>query len=234
MMKKNDFLKLCDELGYTSKLVSYNSLARHFFNDYKKLDSNFYKSFNDDYFRFFDLLNTFCSLNGQDIKVIQNYARSNYCRYKRLYNKVYSILDYEYVYFLTFTFDDKLINIPLNELSYNSDIFNKFRLKTRDTLTRLLNTFCIDYVGNEDFGSKNDRFHYHVLVACNDSNSLNLAYNWPYGFIDIQVRHNNNVQCLSQYVNKLARHSIKTTNKRCNLIYPRVSRHTRTRNNTCT
>lgn len=227
-MIKSDFLNLCDELGYTAKLVSYNSLARHFYRDYKKLDKDFYNRFNSDYFNFMNSLQIFCSLHNQDINVLQNYARANYVRYKRLYDKVSSILENDFVYFLTFTFDDKLINIKLDSESYNSDNFIKFRTKTRDSLTRLLNTFCIDYVGNEDFGSKNDRFHYHVLVACNDLNSLNFVYNWPYGFIDIQTRHSNNVACLSNYVNKLARHSIKTTNKRSNLIYPRVSRHVRT------
>lgn len=222
---KNDFLKLCDELGYTAKLVSYNSLARHFYRDYKKLDSNFYQSFNKEYFQFFDFLQAFCNLNGFDISVLQNYARANYARYKRLYNKVCSILDYDNVFFLTFTFDNSKISINLEESFYNTDAFIKFRTKTRDRLTRLLNTFCVDYVGNEDFGSKNDRFHYHVLVACEDADCSNLAYNWPYGYIKIKDRYSNDISRLSNYVNKLARHSIKTTNKRSNLIYPRASRH---------
>lgn len=227
-MERNEFLRLCDQLGYTSKLASYNSLLRHYQSDYRRLDKNLYNSFNNEYNRFISFLVYFCNYHCFDIKVLQNYVRANYARYKRLYNKVCSILDNEYVYFLTFTFDNSKIPVNLDLSSYNSDPFSKFRTKSRDTLTRLLNTFCSDYVGNEDFGSKNDRFHYHVLIACNDSNSLNLAYNWPYGFIDIEPIHSKNVACLSNYVNKLARHSIKTTNKRANLIYPRASRHTHT------
>lgn len=126
------------------------------------------------------------------------------------------------IYFATFTYSNDKGNLSATSLK------NKI-------LRRLNNDNVVDYVINVDYGTKNDRLHYHGLIIIKDSEEnyfINvkrktkdnkyiagkklitpylLNYEKNVGFFDMEPLKDNekSINKLSNYINKLVLHSLK-------------------------
>ena len=140
-------------------------------------------------------------------------ARKHRCNYRIRYMLDKNI---DNCYFMTFSFTDE----TLNRLNADS---------RRQYVRRYLSKYCSDYVANIDYGSKNEREHYHAIGIIKDlsilmpgkvENVFNMA-NYEKGFSScIKIRNCADYTKLSSYINKITNHCFKdTTSKR--LIYSR-------------
>lgn len=114
------------------------------------------------------------------------------------------------LYFLTLTFDDKTLR---------STTF-----KTRKTtITRILSSFCDDYILNVDYGTKNEREHFHAIIVLlskydgvgkDEEGHITIAdldEKYKYGFYRAEeIRTDKkDAERLSRYITKLTMHSVK-------------------------
>ena len=137
---------------------------------------------------------------------------------KARYNKVsrikkhlvYLIYHKKYHYFITFTFNDKMLS--------------KCDRTKRDSIKSALNTFSDDiyYILNIDFGSKNDREHFHCIVGTDNSSDIrkHLESNYPCFIWCEPISYGSeSVSQLSKYVNKLTNHCCKNSTKNKRIVY---------------
>lgn len=118
-------------------------------------------------------------------------------------------------------------------LSFTDDVLASSEpLERRDWVRRRLKSLSDFYIANIDFGSETEREHYHTVIRLPfwDTNNTSL---WPYGYTKAE-----RVRCsgcaddpksfnrLSEYVSKLALHSLKESTKLSRIIY---SRHGKTK-----
>lgn len=99
--------------------------------------------------------------------------------------------------FVTLTISDEYIS---RNISYLRQYVCKFLKK--------MNCF---YVGNIDYGSINERMHFHFVVASDDIDFI--KNNYKLGFSDIRIITSNNAYRLSNYLDKLTLHAIKQETK---------------------
>lgn len=144
----------------------------------------------------------------------------------RLKKRIATILDKGNAYFLTLTFSDDAL------ASTQPHIRRKY-------VRELVKAISDDYVGNIDFGKKNGREHYHVVLHTDKFNDLVYKYfkgsgysadysaaidSWSnYGkyFIKQCGNDESDSTALAKYTCKLTNHAIKETTKRNALIYSR-------------
>ena len=123
----------------------------------------------------------------------------------RLRQRIEKIIKSDNCLFLTFTF--------------NNDYIDKVKdSNKRIYVVRWLKKYCIDYVGNVDYGEKNGRIHFHCVVSVTkdiDSNT------WKYGAINFKRIYNKDSKSMALYVNKLTNHALKESAKCQYLIYPK-------------
>lgn len=134
---------------------------------------------------------------------------ASYQRTKRLNSKIRFILqNNDKVSFLTMTFNDSIL------ASTSAETRRKY-------IIRFLKSFNVPYVANIDYGLKNEREHYHAVIATADVSRH--AYNKfvPDSSINFKLIYNNNSKALAKYINKLTNHAIKNTTKSCRVIYSR-------------
>lgn len=149
--------------------------------------------------------------NGLIFNENNDYERilnNRYCKVSRIKKRlVYLITHFDYLYFCTFTFDDYFIK--------------KCDRSKRDLIKHCIIRFDIDvnYILNVDYGKKNEREHYHCIIATNNNGNLRNYLKCTYPFFtscDSINKSNNDIKRLSKYINKLSNHCIKdsTKNKR--------------------
>ena len=144
-------------------------------------------------------------LNEKDPLVIEAYKinRASYQRTKRLRFRVAKLLKKPCL-FLTLTFN--------NEAMQATSIETKRRY-----VSRCLKQFDVPYIANVDYGSKNDRLHYHAIIQLE-----RISHDaWIYGNLDFKKVVVPNDAAISKYLNKLTNHAIKETCKGNRLIYSR-------------
>lgn len=153
----------------------------------------------------------YCFINNIDFVPDLNLERKLKARYmkvsrikKRL---IYLLTRYDFIYFVTFTFDDKLIN--------------RCDRTKRDLIKSSLLSFDehIKFILNIDYGKKTEREHYHCICATNNGSCLGTHLNNTYpSFTKTELCHkkSSDLKRLSKYINKLTNHSLKdsTRNKR--------------------
>lgn len=103
----------------------------------------------------------------------------------------YATSKFDYSYFITITY---------NEFNYNK---SKILKVSRDIKNSLKDIDCF-YLFHKDFGSKNDRLHFHIILFTND---LNFQFNWCRGFSNTKKIKDINDKALSHYLIKYAYHS---------------------------
>lgn len=136
---------------------------------------------------------------------IDNLYKNNCKKFSRALKRINYIMDnFNYVYFCTFTFSDDYI------LKYDK-CFKYFK-------NHYLKDFC--YLGNIDFGSINDRVHYHCVIGSDYKVNKDIL-KWKYGFYDLKLC-NKNSKAISKYIVKLSYHSFKKCHK---LIYSRINKN---------
>ena len=156
------------------------------------------KSLDDEYF---DLC---LEYDFKDIQEARKINLASYRRTSRLRERIQKYLTMGECLFLTLTFDDSTLN------NTNTQTRKKY-------VSKCLKMISDYYVANIDFGSMNEREHYHaVVVAKKVSQEM-----WQYGNLDWQriKVSNKSVARVPKYLNKLTNHAIKETTKRCCIIY---------------
>lgn len=128
-------------------------------------------------------------------KQIDRLLNNHYKKKQRIIKRLKHFVNCsDLIYFGTLTFEDSVLS------SVSKD--------TRRTyVRRFLKKNCLDYVANIDYGSLNNREHYHCCFTAIDDQFFD---NWQYGFVNVkQVWSDNDFRALSEYIVKLANHSIK-------------------------
>lgn len=121
---------------------------------------------------------------------------------------VYLLTRFDYIWFVTFTFDNYYIN-------------RTTRTK-RDLIKSVLNTHDFKYILNIDYGKSTEREHYHCIIATNINFDVNqyIQSHYPCFSKSIQCKKGkNDLLKLSKYINKLTNHCIKATTKRQRILY---------------
>lgn len=153
----------------------------------------------------------YCFINNIEFEPDINLERKLKARYmkvsrikKRL---IYLLTRYDFIYFVTFTFDDQLIN--------------RCDRTKRDLIKSSLLSFDsnIKFILNVDYGKKTEREHYHCIVATNNNFSLSIHLKNTYPCFtktELCNKKSSDLKRLSKYINKLTNHALKdsTKNKR--------------------
>lgn len=138
-------------------------------------------------------------------KVYYSQYMNEKVRKTRCINFISDIFDnYKYVYFLTFTINEK------NYCDYICDP-KCFLNYTNNSFLRLLPN--AKYVYNLDYGSQFQRMHIHCVLGLDfqiDYSKLNDC-SYKIGNIDCIRCYNENSHCLTNYINKLSNHAFKDT-----------------------
>ena len=135
---------------------------------------------------------------------------ARYMKVSRLKKKIiYLMARYKYIYFCTFTFDEHYIN--------------KCERTQKDLIKYSLYTFDDDikFVLNVDYGKKNERLHYHGIIATNLSYDLREHLKRVYPCMsscDSVPISSDDVKRLSKYINKLTNHALKDSTKSRRLL----------------
>lgn len=156
----------------------------------------------------------YCFINNIDFVPNLNLERKLKARYmkvsrikKRL---IYLLTRYDFIYFVTFTFDDKLIN--------------RCDRTKRDLIKSSLLSFDKDikFILNIDYGKKTEREHYHCIVATNNNSSLtfHLKNTYPcFTKTELCNKKGSDLKRLSKYINKLTNHSLKSSTKNKRIFF---------------
>ena len=136
-------------------------------------------------------------------KALYLHKRSHYNRNTTVHNRTKTILNDEYVYFITFTLSDANLKLSFNYL------IKKIKEALRSASL---------YIANEDYGSERGRLHFHALASFNEqldyTKTNPIGQVWGYGEIDYQPIHTKNDEALSKYLTKLTSHAYKKTAKK--------------------
>lgn len=152
------------------------------------------------------------SLDKDTSRVIHNLNNTRYYKIKKCKNFIKSmiqkadILDNE-VLFITFTFNEETLN-------------NTTELARRKRIKRILQNNCLMYVANIDFGTKNEREHYHIVALTKDNYNLTkYEKNGFFKAVNVNYKEESNER-LAKYLNKLTYHAFKdTTTQHDNTTY---------------
>lgn len=156
----------------------------------------------------------FCFDNFIDIEYNEYYEmklKARYNKSSRIKKRIlYLLVHYNFVYFCTFTFNDKYINCC-----------NKTK---RNLIKNSLLSFSSDikFILNVDFGDLHDREHYHGIIATNNSSDLKnfLSITYPcFSWTEKIKTDKKSITKLSKYVNKLSNHCIKSSTHNSRVIY---------------
>lgn len=122
---------------------------------------------------------------------------------------LYLLIRYKYIWFCTFTFNDKYIN--------------KCERTKRDLIKSVLNTHDFKYILNIDYGKNTQRQHFHCIIASDIDMDLNQYFQTYYvgGYsLSIQCKKGiDDLTRLTKYIDKLVNHCIKATTNRQRLVY---------------
>lgn len=122
---------------------------------------------------------------------------------------LYLLIRYKYIWFCTFTF--------------NNSYINKCERTKRDLIKSVLNTHDFKYILNIDYGKKNQRQHFHCIIASDIDMDLNQYFQSYYigGYsLSIQCKKGlDDLTRLTKYIDKLVNHCIKATTNRQRLVY---------------
>lgn len=207
---------VCMKSKYTSDYKC-DLLNNGYYEEYKKLKKELYHSMANTETQLGEIVkvHSFESLNKQDFyNCITEYNcmhlldRSLIRKRKKVKDKISELVLSGNAIFVTLTFTD--------------DMLSKTSIETRRRyVARYLKKYSSDYVANIDFGTKNEREHYHAVV----SNDLDLS-KWK-GMINVErVRSDlTDIDRIKHYITKLSLHALKksTTSVLSRLIYSRGS-----------
>ena len=190
----------------------------------KKLSLTHFKMYQEEkaFYENGEIIENWKPLNDSEILLYKNIAQefpeewkeacrvnnASYHRTKRLKDRIKTMLTSGSCIFLTLTF--------------RNDVLASTSEETRKRyVSRALKTMSDKYVANIDYGSKNEREHYHAVVLCDKVSQEQ----WKYGNLDferVRVYEEDSPVKIAKYINKLTNHAIKETTKQNRLIYSRI------------
>lgn len=139
---------------------------------------------------------------GKDVaRVTANINNSKRKKYKRCRHRIEQMVLDGNAWFVTLTFSDKTLERTSKDTR-------------RQYVRRNLQKHFEIYVANIDYGSINEREHYHALIYCQHDPTSEIKAFWDkYGFSKIeQVRTTeDDAKRTIKYVVKLTRHALKET-----------------------
>lgn len=145
----------------------------------------------------------------EENKEYEKILQARYQKVSRIKKRfMYLLTRYDYVWFCTFTF--------------SNDYINKCTRTKRDLIKSVIDTHDFKYILNIDYGKKNEREHYHCVLATNWNIDVNQYFQSHYPcftFSHICKKGRYDFESLSKYINKLTNHCIKATTKRQRLLY---------------
>lgn len=150
-------------------------------------------------------------LQFEDNIEIERKLKARYNKVSRIkQHLIYMIMKKKNIYFLTFTFNDKYIN--------------KCDRTKKDLIKDLLRE--IDYenymILNIDYGSKNEREHYHCIYGTNKDIDLEFLLNKYYPCFSYTERvrlDSSSIKKIPKYINKLSNHAIKKSTKSSRIYF---------------
>lgn len=152
-------------------------------------------------------LNVYDTLSDFEKKECERLYNAKIQRTIRLKKRIrYIFNNYEYVYFLTLTFNDKTLLLSSNTRRFYVKLF--------------LNDITTCYIANIDYGKRTEREHFHAVIS---SNCPIKNINWLYGFYNIKLINKTELDSerIAKYISKLTNHAIKETTKFNKIMYSR-------------
>lgn len=153
-----------------------------------------------------------CFKNGVDyveIKELEQSLHSRVQKCNRIKRRlVYLLTRYNYIWFITFTFDNNYIN--------------KCDRTKKRLMQKVLDTHDFKYMLNIDYGKQTEREHYHCILGTNENIDVNnfIQNYYPCFSLSIQCKKGKGDYIrLSKYINKLTNHCIKATTKNRRMVY---------------
>lgn len=142
---------------------------------------------------------------GKDVaRVTANINNSKRKKYKRCRHRIEQMVLDGNAWFVTLTFNDKTLARTSKDTR-------------RQYVRRNLQKHFEIYVANIDYGTKNEREHYHALIYCQHDPTNEIKAFWDkYGFSKVeQVRTTeDDAKRTIKYVVKLTRHALKETTQK--------------------
>lgn len=142
---------------------------------------------------------------GKDVaRVTANINNSKRKKYKRCRHRIEQMVLDGNAWFVTLTFNDKTLARTSKDTR-------------RQYVRRNLQKHFEIYVANIDYGTKNEREHYHALIYCQHDPMNEIKAFWDkYGFSKVeQVRTTeDDAKRTIKYVVKLTRHALKETTQK--------------------
>lgn len=154
----------------------------------------------------YDKLPIYIDTNDKENKALEQLRRANYEQSKKVEHHINFLFNqFQYIYFATFTFDNRALSLT----AYTR----------KQAVRRLLSDYFDDFILNIDFGSENEREHYHAIICSNINNEYienkHLKHSkldtYDLGFYSIEKVKIDDLDALriSKYTSKLTLHSIK-------------------------
>jgi len=145
---------------------------------------------------------------GQQIsKAVENTRRSEQKRHSKIKKRITFIIEQPFSYFITFTLTNDYLKLN----------FNTYTKKIRQSLkgSKL-------WIANSDYGSKNDRLHFHAVACYIDQLDYNTVLSvWQYGSVDFKPIIRKDEKSIREYILKTTNHALKLSVGR--IIYGRLN-----------
>lgn len=153
---------------------------------------------------YFDLLMQY---DYNDIKEARKINKATYQRIKRLKDRITQYIEEKPCIWATLTFSDEVLDNTNPETR-------------RQYVRRFLKSHSACYLANIDYGSKNEREHYHALMVVDKVPRGSWSYGWD-KYKRVRVNQKSSAVRISKYISKLTNHAIKETTHSCYIIYSR-------------
>lgn len=169
-----------------------------------------------------EIIENWKPLNDNEIKTYEMMAQAfpmewkeayrvndaSYKRTKRLKERIKSMITSGSCIFLTLTFRNDVLETTSEDTR-------------KQYIRKALKTMSNNYIANIDYGTKNEREHYHAIVLADKVSQKQ----WKYGNLDFERVRTNQEDSpvkIAKYITKLTNHAIKETVKQNRLIYSRL------------
>lgn len=146
----------------------------------------------------------------EEDKRLYNILNARYNKISRIKKRFYYlVVRYKYIWFITFTLND--------------DNLDKCYRTHKNAMRKVLDNYDFKYILNVDYGKKNERLHYHCILATNSDVDLDIfcKYNYTLGFTKSILcnTYTDDINRLCKYIDKLCNHALKTSTKNRRIIY---------------
>ena len=128
------------------------------------------------------------------LKAFEQAKQQEYKRMYRIYERVRNIMNYENAFFITLTYSEE-----------------NYHLRDTENMRKWCKKLCHRFIGNNDYGKTNERFHHHVFGNLITNDYKLLQNSWKYGNIDLQPLRDSNDKAIGKYIDRIAKHSLKNS-----------------------